>query len=413
MTAVTTGSVELDDVLARFADVVVSVSPDVAFAVIAQDLIRHDTDGLPVLPDWHVVVRGDAARVEAFVVALRTVPTGLWLSIEIDDEHDDEDDAPVPYTLTDSAWAVERTAAYSRSQMVGRVAVAVIAFVVFFALGALVAARAVAAGSDGPTPYTVAPTGIAFPTPLAAHGHVNVRLADGRTAGLHLDPNDGHPGARWIGSTFLPWSALGVVDGCVAWVQWSDAPEHYGEGGQRPVCLSTPTPTSTPEPMWTPSQIASPTPSPEPTTSPTPSEPSATRSPSASPVPEPTPGPSTTPTLTPSATPTPTPTPTSSSSPTQGSTATSTPSASPTPTRAPVATTSPSPISPAASPSTPDVVERAEVSAATDDSASGERAEVLAATGTSGQVVFVVGVVLVLVGLALWGIGRGRRGGAR
>ncbi|WP_163275359.1 hypothetical protein [Cellulomonas iranensis] len=404
MTAVTTGSVELDDVLARFDDVVVSVSPDVAFAVIAQDLIRHDEDGLPVLPDWHVVVRGDAARVEAFVVALRTVPTGLWLSIEIDDEQDDEDDAPVPYTLTDSAWNVERTAAFTRSQMVGRVAVAAVAFVVFFVLGALVAARAVAAGSDAPPPYTVTAAALTFPTPLAAHGHVNVRLADGRAAGLHLDPNGGHPGSRWIGATFLPWSALGVLDGCVAWVQWSDTNEHYGEGGQGPVCLNDPTPTatstSTPEPTWTPT----PTPTVSPTPTPTPAQVSTpTPTPSASPVPDPAPGPSTTPT----------PTPTSSSSPTLGSTATSTPSASPTPTRAPGATTTPSPTSPAASPSTPGVVERAEVSAAGDEPAPGERAEVLAATGTTGQAVFVVGVVLVLAGLALWGVGRGRRGGAR
>lgn len=402
MTAVTTGSVELDDVLARFADVVVSVSPDVAFAVIAQDLIRHDDDGLPVLPDWHVVVHGEAARVQAFVAALRTVPTGLWLSIEIDDEHDDEDDAPVPYTLTDSAWNVERTAAYSRSRMVGRVAVAVIAFVVFFVLGALVAARAVAAGSDAPPPYTVSAVGVTFPTPLAAHGHVNVRLADGRTAGLHLDPNNGQPGARWIGATFLPWSALGVLDGCVAWVQWSDTNEHYGEGGQGPVCLNDPTPTatstSTPEPTWTPT----PTPTLSPTSAPSPGS-TSTPTPSASPVPEPAPGPSTTPT----------PTPTRSAPPTPGSTATSRPSASPTPTRATDATTPPSPTSPAASPSTPGVVEHAEVSAAGDEPAPGERAEVLAATGTTGQAVFVVGVVLVLAGLALWGVGRGRRGGAR
>lgn len=405
MTALTTGSVELDDVLARFDDVVVSVSPDVAFAVIAQDLIRHDDDGLPVLPDWHVVVRGDAPRLPAFLAALAAVQADVWLSVEADDD----EDAPVPYTLTNAAWEVERDAAYSRSRMLGR-AVSVLLFVVFFVLGMLVASRAVAAGSDGATPYTVSAAGITFPTPLAAHGHVNVRLADGRTAGLHLDPNNGHPGARWIGATFLPWSALGVVDGCVAWVQWSDANEHYGEGGQGPVCLGdptpTPTPTSTPEPTWTPTTSPSPTsstsaPTPTPTTAPTPS--TSTPTPSASPTPGTTPGPSTAPTASP----------TSSSSPTPGSTATSTPSASPTPTRAPSVTTSPSPTSPAASPSTPGVVERAEVSAAGVEPVPGERAEVLAATGTTGQAVFLVGVVLVLAGLALWGIGRGRRGGAR
>ncbi len=377
----------------RFADVVTYMSSAIPAEVVTSvdDPWSDDYEGVP---DMHVVLRGPADRITEFFEALAAEEIPLWVTVECQ-----ETDAP------GVVWERERDAAYSRSRALGRVLVVLLVLVLAVALGMAAASRAYAAGSDGPTPYTVTSAGITFPTPLAAHGHVNVRLTDGRTAGLHLDPNNGHPGRAWIGATFLPWSALGVVDGCVAWVQWSDANEHYGEGGQGPVCLAgptpTPTPTSTPEPTWTPtpSPTTSPTPAPSPTSTPTPS-------PSVSPAPEPTPGPSTTPT--PSATPAPT----SSSSPTPGSTATSTPSASPTTTRAPAATTSPSPTSPAASPSTPDVVERAEVSAATDDEQPAPRAEVLAATGLDGSLVFLVGLLAVLVGVIAWGLSR-RGGGTR
>ena len=180
----------------------------------------------------------------------------------------------------------------------------VFTFVVAFASPAV-------AGSDSPTPYTVTAQGITFPAPLEAHGHVNVRLTNGSSRGLHLDPNNGHPGAAWIGATFLPWSALGITDGCVAWIQWSGANEHYGEGGQSPVCL-TPTPaptldpTPTPEPSWTAEPEPSVEPTPEPTpTSPEPSpEPSVTVEPTSEPEPpvsSPSPSPTSTPT--PSSTP--------------------------------------------------------------------------------------------------------------
>ena len=118
----------------------------------------------------------------------------------------------------------------------------VVTFVVAFASPAV-------AGSDSPTPYTVTAQGITFPAPLEAHGHVNVRLTNGSSRGLHLDPNNGHPGGAWIGATFLPWSALGITGGCVSWVQVAGYNAHYGEGGQSPVCLS---PTPTPEPTDTP-----------------------------------------------------------------------------------------------------------------------------------------------------------------
>ena len=183
----------------------------------------------------------------------------------------------------------------------------------------VVSGPAHAGGSDSPTPYTVAAQGITFPRPLAAHDHVNVRLTDGTSRGLHLDPNNGHPGAQWIGASFLPWSALGITDGsCVAWIQWSGANEHFGEGGQSPVCLTAPTPTPTPEPSWTAA--------PEPTVEPTPAAPPTSPEPSSSPSPtqpEPSPEPSVTvaptsepepPVSSPSPSPTSTPTPSSTPS---------------------------------------------------------------------------------------------------
>ena len=186
-------------------------------------------------------------------------------------------------------------------------------------LAALVAAFVVSgpavAGSDSPTPYTVAAQGLTFPRPLVAHDHVNVRLTDGTSRGLHLDPNNGHPGVRWIGATTLPWSALGIpADSCVAWVQVAGYNEHHGEGGQSPVCLST---TPTPEPSWTaepepsvePTHTAPPT-SPEPSSSPSPTqpvpspEPSVTVEPTSEPEPQPSPSsPSPISTPTPSSTP--------------------------------------------------------------------------------------------------------------
>ena len=187
----------------------------------------------------------------------------------------------------------------------------VFTFVVAFASPAV-------AGSDSPTPYTVTAQGITFPAPLEAHGHVNVRLTNGSSRGLHLDPNNGHPGAAWIGATFLPWSALGITGSCVAWVQVAGYNEHFGEGGQGPVCLTTPTPTPTPEPSWT----AEPEPSEEPTPTAPPTLPEPSSSPSPT-QPEPSPEPSVTveptsepepPVSSPSPSPTSTPTPSSTPS---------------------------------------------------------------------------------------------------
>lgn len=105
-------------------------------------------------------------------------------------------------------------------------------------LVALAPVVATAAGSDGPTPYDVTEAGVTLPDgeTFPAHGHVNIRV-DGEGFGIHFDPNNDQPGGAWIGESFIPWTAFGVDSGCVEWVQISNYNEHFGEGGQDPVCF--------------------------------------------------------------------------------------------------------------------------------------------------------------------------------
>lgn len=177
------------------------------------------------------------------------------------------------------------------------IAIVVAAVAAFFVPG-----TAWAGGSDSPTPYTVTSEGISFPAPLAAHGHVNVRT-DGGSFGLHFDPNNGHPGAAWIGESFLPWSALGISEGCVVWVQWSDSNSHFGEGGQEPVCL-TPEPELSPEPEPEPEPSEEPSePEPEPSEPETPTAPETDGEETSTPTPAPNPDPGGTPSPGPDPTP--------------------------------------------------------------------------------------------------------------
>jgi len=317
---------------------------------------------------------------------------------------------------------------------------------VLVGVGALVASSARAASHD-PTPYTVGRDGLSFPSPLQAHSHINVRTADGVTHGLHMDPNNGHPGASWVGRSFVPWAAFGITDGCVVWVQWSGASEHFGEGGQEPVCLSTPqhthkphhtkephpcpttsTPTPTVTPSPEPTSSPEPEPSPEPTVTATPEpepEPTVTAEPTAAPTVEPTPEPSSTPTVVP---PAPTPTP-SASSPSPSSTPSPTSVPSPAPSQSPVPSPTSSSVGPSASPSpvtsatpvssavptpaAPGTRVPSQVLSTSNPDAAHQRAVTgeLAATGWDGGVLFLAGVVTLLVGVIAWGVSR--RGGAR
>lgn len=116
-----------------------------------------------------------------------------------------------------------------------------------------------AGGSGDPTPYTVTAQGVTLPTGVTfpSDGHVNYTATklDGTgllSFGVHFDPNNKQPGGRFIGQAFFPFSNVGADDKydavtssaasafpngyCITWVQVSMYNEHFGEGGQSPIC---------------------------------------------------------------------------------------------------------------------------------------------------------------------------------
>lgn len=249
------------------------------------------------------------------------------------------------------------------------------------AVALLLVGPAAMAGSDSPTPYTVDQTGITLPAgrTFQDNGHVNIRWTGGAT-GLHFEAKCAtrtdaecagarHDAAQFIGASSIPWTAFGIpTDACVTWVQISDFQEHYGEGGQPPICL-------TEDPCPTPTTSA-------PSNGPSPS---STPSPPSSPSPEP----STTPSIVPTAAPSPTPTGTPSSPSSPSPTPSPTVSIAPPPVGTPSTRPTPSP-EPSGSPTQPSGMPRS----------SGE----LAATGIDGGLVF---LLVVLSGLSLligWGL---------
>lgn len=92
-----------------------------------------------------------------------------------------------------------------------------------------------AATSIDPTPYTVTAEGVTLPDGVVfpADGHVNWRTTI-KSGGIHFDPFNGQPGGAYIGQSSLP---IPLEPGeCIVWVQVSLYNEHFGEGGQNPVC---------------------------------------------------------------------------------------------------------------------------------------------------------------------------------
>lgn len=130
---------------------------------------------------------------------------------------------------------------------------AVVIAAVVLAMAGLSFGSANAVGSDGPTPYTVNASGVTLPAgeTFQANGHVNIKyVVDGdhavKTKGIHFDPNNNQPGGAWIGKSNIPWSGFGLTGKfCVTWVQVAGYNEHFGEGGQQPVCVGD-TPTTPP-----------------------------------------------------------------------------------------------------------------------------------------------------------------------
>jgi hypothetical protein len=106
----------------------------------------------------------------------------------------------------------------------------------------LSASPALAGGSDAPTPYTVLPGGLQLPDgdSFPDAGHVNIAYTAGgveRAAGIHFDSLNGKASGAYIGASYLPWSVLvPEEDFCITWVQVGHYNEHFGEGGQTPVC---------------------------------------------------------------------------------------------------------------------------------------------------------------------------------
>ena len=138
---------------------------------------------------------------------------------------------------------------------------------------ALLTPTAAMAGSDSPTPYTVTAEGITLPDGVTfpAHGHVNWKTSWAQH-GVHFDPNNNQPGGKYIGKSFIPFNL--EPGECVTWIQVSLYNEHFGEGGQEPICrpaVAEPTPEPIPEPAPEPSSTPTPTlpPKPSPTEEPT------------------------------------------------------------------------------------------------------------------------------------------------
>lgn len=124
------------------------------------------------------------------------------------------------------------------------------------------------------------------------NGHINIKLSNQSTVNVHFEekcvtatdksnpecfgtaPNKSSQ-AQYIGTSFIPWSALGATpasSACVVWVQVGQEQYHYGENGEAPFCGAVPPikPPVTPavpspeEPQPAPSQTPAPTQTPTP-----------------------------------------------------------------------------------------------------------------------------------------------------
>lgn len=153
-------------------------------------------------------------------------------------------------------------------------------------------------------PFTVTAEGVSLPAgqTFPDGGHVNIQSTvphnDLHFEAKCIDRVDAecatlHDAAQYIGQSFIPWSAFGLTEGCVSWVQVAGINKHFGDAEEAPICIGG-TPSSTPTPVET--EPANPSPTPTTTTgpspSPTPSETSIpTSTPEASSNPNPTSGP--------------------------------------------------------------------------------------------------------------------------
>lgn len=146
-------------------------------------------------------------------------------------------------------------------------------------------ATGAAAGSDAPTPYRVTGTGLELPAGhvLGEHAHLNVLWTSPTGAGatnVHVE-GAGTPWHDLLGAASVTWDRLGLpADACVRWVQVAGFDEHFGEGGQAPVCRTTTTPAPAPVPA-APAPVPVPGP---PAATPAPAAPAAPAAPVADPA---------------------------------------------------------------------------------------------------------------------------------
>jgi len=114
-------------------------------------------------------------------------------------------------------------------------------------------------GSDGCTPYGVSWSGVTLPSGsvFADGGHVNYQaipksqykpgqtyLTSGngwtpQSFGVHFESLNNQPSGIYIGRNFYDWglAAQAFPSGyCIIWVQVDVFNQHFGEGGQTPIC---------------------------------------------------------------------------------------------------------------------------------------------------------------------------------
>merc|ERR1712230_234815 len=121
--------------------------------------------------------------------------------------------------------------------------------------------KAGSSGSDGCTPYTVTGNAITLPSgeTFSMNGHVNyqaISCSDYKPGqsylnpgsnwspqafGVHFEPKKSSDGYAYIGASTFDFGGASAAFGgsyCVTWIQIDSYNQHFGEGGQAPICSS-------------------------------------------------------------------------------------------------------------------------------------------------------------------------------
>merc|ERR1711939_682016 len=121
--------------------------------------------------------------------------------------------------------------------------------------------KAGSSGSDGCTPYTITGNAITLPSgeTFSMNGHVNyqaISCSDYKPGqsylnpgsnwspqafGVHFEPKKSSDGYAYIGASTFDFGGASAAFGgsyCVTWIQIDSYNQHFGEGGQAPICSS-------------------------------------------------------------------------------------------------------------------------------------------------------------------------------